>query len=282
LTIDLVLATVSRTNEPARFLEALDAQSYRDFRLIVIDQNRDDRLAPMLARFESSFPILHLTAQTQLSKARNVGLEHVALDLVAFPDDDCWYPPDLMQRVETFFSSHPEWDGLAGRAVDETGKASAGRPDTVSGAMSLFILWRRVGTCTVFARRRLVDAVGGFDETLGPGSATLWQAGEDLDYVARAVRAGCSVYYDPALHVYHPRRREHTHDPDVRQGYAYGAGFGRALRKNKLPWWFAAYCSSRSFGASGISLLLGHQSQSRFYWAVGRGRLRGWRSEPIT
>ena len=34
-----------------------------------------------------------------LSRARNAGLRMIAGDIVSFPDDDCWYPPDLLQRV---------------------------------------------------------------------------------------------------------------------------------------------------------------------------------------
>ena len=34
-----------------------------------------------------------------LSRARNAGLAHVEADLVAFPDDDCVYPPGLLERV---------------------------------------------------------------------------------------------------------------------------------------------------------------------------------------
>lgn len=275
-SIDLVLATLGRTEEPARFLRALHAQTYRDFRLIVVDQNDDDRLAAILAHFEGAFPILRLTADPGLSQARNIALTHLDADIAAFPDDDCWYPPDLLQRVAGFLSEHPEWDGLGARAVDDVGRPSAGHVDAVAGAMSVFNLWRRVASYTLFLRRRLIDAVGPFDETLGVGSKTRWRGGEDLDYVARSMRAGCSVYYDPTLRVHHPQTREHSSHPEPRQGYEYGAGFGRVLRKNGLPWWFAAYCFGRSYGASVLSLLAGHPSHARFYWAVGKGRVAGW------
>ena len=278
LTIDLVLGTIGRTAEIDRFLRSLDGQTYRDFRLIVADQNEDDRLVPILGRLAEAFPILHLRAGRGLSRARNVALEHLTADLVAFPDDDCAYGPDVLQRVATFFEEHPEHDGLGGLPVDEAGKTSAGHPDTKSSPMTVFNLWRRVGSFTFFARHRLIARVGPFDETLGVGSGTPWGGGEDLDYVARALKAGCSVYYDPTLHVWHPRKREHESDPDPRQGFAYGAGYGRALRKNRLPWWFVAYSCARSFGGAALSLLRGDSSLARFYWAVGRGRVRGWRS----
>jgi glycosyltransferase involved in cell wall biosynthesis len=275
--IDLVLATVGRTDEPARFLRALGAQTYREFRLIVVDQNGDDRLAPVLEPFHRAFPVVYLTAPPGLSRARNVALAHLEADLAAFPDDDCWYEPDLLLRVAGHLSAHPEWDGLCGRPVDETGKTAAGRPDGTPGAITAFNLWRRVASYTLFVRRRLIDAVGSFDETLGVGSGTPWGGGEDLDYVLRSIRAGFQLHYDPTLLVQHPRKRERVSHPDARQGYEYGAGFGRVVRKNGVPWWFAAYSCGRSFGAAGLSLLTGNPRLARFYLAVGRGRVRGLR-----
>ena len=46
----LILATVGRTVELNRLFDTLAAQSYRDFEVIVVDQNRDDRLLPILHR----------------------------------------------------------------------------------------------------------------------------------------------------------------------------------------------------------------------------------------
>ena len=46
----LILATVGRTVELNRLFDTLAAQSYRDFEVIVVDQNRDDRLIPVLHR----------------------------------------------------------------------------------------------------------------------------------------------------------------------------------------------------------------------------------------
>jgi GT2 family glycosyltransferase len=246
--------------------------------LIVVDQNPDDRFATVLRRFDGAFPIVHLRAEPGVSRARNLGLGHTVADIIGFPDDDCWYAPDLLSRIRGLLAQHAEWDGVAGRVVDEAGNPSAGRSDPRSGLLGIYNLWRRVATAGLFVRKQVIDVVGGFDETLGPAAATPWQAAEDLDYVARALSAGCTICYEPSVRIYHPGRREHASQPDLRQGVAYGAGVGRVLRKNELPGWFAAYSIVRSFGAAGINLLAGRRSQGRFYWAVGRGRLQGWRS----
>jgi glycosyltransferase involved in cell wall biosynthesis len=275
-SFDLVLATIGRTDEPARFLESLSIQSHRRFRLIVADQNADERVVCLIREYEDAFPIVWLSTERGLSRARNAALEHLSADIVAFPDDDCSYPPDVLERVAAFLSEHREWDGLCGRAVDERGRLAAGQRDLAAGAITLFNLWRRVASYTVFLRRDVISAVGGFDEAMGVGAGTPWGSGEDLDYVARAVKNGSWLHYDPTLTIEHPQKREQSPHPDAAEGYAYGAGFGRALRRNRLPWWFFTYSLLRSSVAAAMSVVIGNVARARFHIAVTRGRARGW------
>lgn len=259
-------------------MQSLDAQSFRDFRLIVVDQNSDDRLVPIIAQYHGRFPILHLSSEGGNSHARNVGVGHVGADIVGFPDDDCWYPSDLLQRVESFLAAHPDQAGVSGRAIDEAGRPSAGKWDSKAGPISRFNVWKRTCAYTVFLRRQAVDRTGGFDETLGLGPGAKWPAAEDLDYVLRCLDRGFSVHYDPMLLVHHPQGREGSRSPSPDAGERYGIGAGRVLRKNRLPWWFVVYHCSRSFAAAAGSLLTGEVGRARFYLAVGKGRVRGWRS----
>ncbi|MER3412566.1 MAG: glycosyltransferase family 2 protein, partial [Thermoleophilia bacterium] len=73
LSFDLVCATVGRTEELKRFLASLERQTYRAFRVLLVDQNDDDRLAPLLASC-SSLELVHLRSQSGLSRARNAAL----------------------------------------------------------------------------------------------------------------------------------------------------------------------------------------------------------------
>ena len=47
MSFSLIMATLGRTDEPRRFLDSLESQTFRDFELILADQNDDDRIAPM-------------------------------------------------------------------------------------------------------------------------------------------------------------------------------------------------------------------------------------------
>ena len=60
LLVSLVLATVGRTDEPARGLRALAAQSWRDVEVLVIDQNEGALLTPRVRVFFSTRSNAHI------------------------------------------------------------------------------------------------------------------------------------------------------------------------------------------------------------------------------
>src|SRR5829696_7589651 len=159
MRFSLVLATIGRISEVQRFLDSLDSQTYRDFELIVVDQNQDDRLSPLLAAYRGRFSILHLRSESGLSRARNAGLGHITGDVVTFPDDDCWYPPELFERIARFFRERPELDGFTGRIADERGRSGTARFDNESGPLNLVNVWKRAASVTLFLRRDVVEAI---------------------------------------------------------------------------------------------------------------------------
>ena len=64
-------------------------------RVLVVDQNEDERVAPILA--SSPVEVVRSALRRGLSRARNVALPRLEADVVAFPDDDCVYPPGLLR-----------------------------------------------------------------------------------------------------------------------------------------------------------------------------------------
>ena len=97
MTFDLVVATVDRVAELGQLLDSLDRQTHTDFRVLVVDQNDDDRVQDVLAR-HGSLRIDRLQVPRGLSRARNEALTHLQAEVVAFPDDDCSYPDDLLEE----------------------------------------------------------------------------------------------------------------------------------------------------------------------------------------
>jgi len=280
MRFSLIMATVGRTEEVKRFLEHLDRQTYRDFELIVVDQNPDDRLVPILETYKSRFPILHLRSERGLSRARNVGLKHISGDIVAFPDDDCWYPPDLLERVARFFREHSDIDVLTGRSVDENGELSAGRSDASSGVVNFFNVWKRGRSISMFLKSAVITQIGDFDESLGVGAGTPWGAGEETDYLLRTLKNGFRIYYKADLTIYHPQPVKRYDEKAIARAYTYGAGIGRVLRKHRYPFWFVFYQWLRSAGGVFLSLASGRLGKARHHLAALQGKFLGWIAKP--
>ena len=276
LKFSLILATVGRTEELKKFLEHLHMQTYANFELIVVDQNDDDRLVPILKDYKEKFSILHLRSKKGLSRARNVGLRYVSGDIVAFPDDDCWYPPDLLERVANFFEEHPGVDGLTGRSVDENLSPSTTRWDFSKGIINRLNVFKRATSISMFIKIYNHDEC--FDETLGVGAGTPWGSGEEMDYILRLLEKGQRIYYDPNLFVYHPQVIRQFDALAIQRAFDYSCGMGRLLRKHRYPLWFVLYLCIRPIGGMLLSLLQCNYNRLIYHYNVLAGRVRGWLS----
>lgn len=280
MKFSLILGTISRTGELARFLESLAIQDYRDFELIIIDQNADDRLGPLINIWRQKMDIKHLRSPVKgLSRARNAGLKMAAGEFVAFPDDDCWYPQSLLSEVAAWFDAHSGMDGVSGQSRDGEGRLSQMEWPSETALFNRFTVWTQAISYTIFLKREVVDAVGGFDETLGVGAGTPWGSGEETDYLLRALSQQFRLMYEPSIFVFHPHPLTHYDEKLFERGSSYGAGMGRVLRKHSTPYWFRGYVLFRALAGALLGLLVLQPKMARFHWNVFLGRLSGLHSK---
>jgi len=259
VTFDLVVATVGRVEELGRLFDSLDRQTHRSFRVLLVDQNDDDRLDDVVAA-HASLAIERLRSTPGLSRARNAALSRVDADVVAFPDDDCVYPPELLERVARRLEETPELGGVTGRAPSWT---------TGAAVLTRENLWNRAISFTIFVRRAVVAQVGAFDEALGLPAAS----GEEIDYLIRALDGGARIEYDPTLVVMHDDK------PDADAfGAREGAALGRILRKHNYPVQTVARMFMRSAGGILVAVAQRDRRRARFQLDTLRGRLRGYNS----
>ena len=275
----LVLATLNRTVELERFVHTLNRQD-ASVQLIVIDQNKDDRLVPILAKVKPTVDVLHLRSSPGLSHARNVGLKHIDGDIVAFPDDDCWYPDGVLKFVETKLAATPDINGLTGRSTDGEGKASAGNFDKSSGLVDLKTVWGRGISFAIFVRRKVADQIGDFDESLGVGAGTRFGSGEETDYLIRGLKLGARLWYDPALIVFHPNPVANYDIKARTRGYSYGLGMGRVLSKHHYPVPFLLRSVIRPLAGCALSAATFRFAKAAYHLSITRGRFLGIVAKP--
>ncbi|HET8556626.1 MAG TPA: glycosyltransferase [Gaiellaceae bacterium] len=278
--IDLVVPTVGRTLELERFLASVAGRTWPGLvRVLVVDQNPDDRLGPIVARFEEHVTVRRLRSEPGVSRACNVGFQHSTAAIVGRADDDCWYPPDALGRVVEAFDEHSDWDAICGITCNESGRPTQLRWHAASGVVTRGNVFRRALGATLFLRRPLVEALGDWDESYGPRpypDGTIRGGSEDGEYILRILDGGFTLGYEPSIRVFHADFHPSASDRRaMNKAYFYGFDHTRLLKRYGYPWWYPAWRSAQLAAASAIFLIRGETGRARFYAAMARGRLAG-------
>lgn len=272
----LVVCTVDRFDRLERLFQSLRAQTCRDFEVVLVDQNPDDRLVPVIENYRSSFPINHLRSPKGLSLARNRGLAVSGGAYVGFPDDDCWYRPETLADVASKFRRHGKLCVVTGRTVDASDKPSL----SPSGNLEVDVDRKNYLSCgnsnSIFVTRQLLDVIGGFDERLGVGAVTPFQSGEEADLLLRAVAAGKSARYFPDIVVHHDQVDDVVTSSHATRAAKYGRGFGALMRKHRFDQAYVFYRILRPFLSALVALLRGDAMTAKYKWAWLKGIAIGY------
>ena len=241
ISISVAISTLDRPEGLRRCLDALLAGSVLPDEIVVVDQGDDSATEAVLLALAPTAPtVVHVRhGRRGLSASRNAAFEAASCDVVAVTDDDCVPDANWIAELKRAFGETNAPDAMCGRVLPQgpaepNRVAVSSRTSQVPGEFTGNALPWVVGTGANFAaRRELVQAIGGYDERLGVGSAG--GAGEDLDIVRRLLRNGVRIRYEPRSLVYHERQ-----SPDrrraTRSSYGRGAGacFALWLRERDL------------------------------------------------
>jgi len=271
ISISLVVATLGRTTQLERLFDSLVRQDYTNFEVIVVDQNSDDRLAYLFDR-RWPFPIQHIHTPSErgLSRGRNKGWPAAKGALIVFPDDDCWYPPWFLSRGSELLSS---WQAhvLTGRAADEAGNDINGKYAKTPQVIDRSNVWFSGIEWVMLFRKSALQAVDGFDETIGVGASTPWQACEGQDIILRILSKNLKCVFDPSFYGHH----EVFNILIPFKGRAYGRGLGHVLSRHNYGGLSKAMWVCRPLARLALSILKGRVSDSRYSLDVFLGRLEG-------
>ena len=269
MDISLIVCTLGRTEELRRLIASLQNSTAAPLEVLIVDQNPAGYLDDILSA-GGGLPLKRIPCEPGLSRARNVGLKAARGRIIGCPDDDCWYPPNVIRDVQSAFASRPELGILIGRTADAEGRTSVSPHMEAPAPISRDNVFRAGNSNGLFVRRDVADAVGGFDESLGVGARTPFQSGEETDFVLRGLASGAAGSFDPSLVIHHeqgnPAKARQIHR--IRQ---YSAGFGRVLRKNGFGWGSVARPVARTLARAALctaKLELAGAAQ-RLAWAAG-------------
>ncbi|HUY65152.1 MAG TPA: glycosyltransferase [Acidimicrobiales bacterium] len=230
LALSVVIATRDRPHLLDDCLDACERALGPDDEIVVVDSaSTSPATAELVGRRRARLVRCKVPGA---SLARNAGWRAALSPLVAFVDDDVRVAPGWAEAWRRAFGA----DGDLGFA---TGRLTA-PPDGDLGLRPVAVFdepeaaeigpWSVGGFghgANMAVRRADLEAVGGFDETLGPG--TRWYAGEDLNLFDRLVAAGSRGRYVPSAEAWHMQWR--TRRQLMTLEWRYGVGQGARLVK---------------------------------------------------
>jgi hypothetical protein len=99
--LSLVVSTLGRSTEAEALLKSLAQQTYKDFEVVVVDQNGDGRLLPVIdpERWPYAIRRVHVPAIRGVSRGRNIGLKET------FPTTIAGIRRGFWRRARTFWSN---------------------------------------------------------------------------------------------------------------------------------------------------------------------------------
>lgn len=175
-TVDVIIPAYNAARFLRAAIESVISQTYDDWRIILVNDGSTDGTAAIADEFQRKLGdrMLVITqANGGQNAARNTAVRNSSAEFLAILDaDDIWLPSRLAESLTTF-ESHPEVGLSYGLItwIDEAGKpleTFVGNPRNAQGKIARSIYLRSVELpCpTVTFRRRCIDEVGLFDETM--------------------------------------------------------------------------------------------------------------------
>jgi glycosyltransferase involved in cell wall biosynthesis len=153
----------------ARALRSVEAQTYKDFEIVLIDDGSTDGTAEVACSFEN-VRYFHQSNQYQ-AVARNRGLEEAEGEIVAFLDaDDEWLPEKLerqlafMEEKGSKISYSDTYYLKEGKRVRYSKLAPPYEGQILNTLIEEWLDFCFITMNTVVAEKRLLEEVGGFDE----------------------------------------------------------------------------------------------------------------------
>jgi glycosyltransferase involved in cell wall biosynthesis len=280
LELSIIVSTIGRPAALARLVDSLgeqDAAGAGRFELIVVDQSADRGCLALLDKADPPFRWAGAVSARGVSRGRNKGLSMASGRIIAVPDDNCWYAANTIGKVLGAMPKDGGRSGVSGVQLTDDGAPSMLRWPRTPRRLNRRSVWRAAISSTIFLPRDAVLEVGGFDESLGVGADSPWQAGEDTDLLLRVMAAGVTMRFNPVIRVMQDDPRSGRERGFEQKMLGYGRGVGRVHAKNGYAPARVLALLARKTAAAAVRTSRGRPDLAAADLAWARGLWQGYR-----
>ena len=172
----MIIPTNNRSLLLKRAIQSVLDQTYYELECIVVDDASKDKTREMIGSFEDDrLRYFRHERNKGASAARNTGIRHSKGELISFLDDDDEWISTKLEKQVPLLQGLPERFGMVYCWMDTyNDKGELIREDhpKLGGKIFPYMLdSQSIGGCpTLLVRRKVVDQVRGFDESLPRGN----------------------------------------------------------------------------------------------------------------
>ncbi len=200
----------------------INCKQHSKINIIFIAQDIKSNEMVLPYNLSESIKVIHADRMS-LSKARNIGLQYVncPVDLIGFPDDDCWYPADFFHHLIKVYINKSQiiitsvYDPFAkkhygGRNFQKIVKINSWNILKIPLSVAIFIPIINIDCLKV----KFIENIGA-GNIIGSGEESIYLAHHMTILEKRAT-------FFPALRVFH----ENENSINLKKTYLYSIGFG--------------------------------------------------------
>ena len=231
----LIVPTINRKTYLINLLKSLEKQDFKNFEVIIIDQNPIDYLKIIISTWKKKLNIVYKNVSFKgACKARNFGTKFARGKYIAYPDDDTEYTKETLSLIAEEFIKKEEADIILCNCLDQNKiKTNLNKKNKgVYFIKSFYSLFKeRIVTSQIFAKKSCIDSCNKyiFDEMMGPGANSPYASNDETDFLLRALNNNKKIYINRNISIFHP-----TNCPEYKKSYFYGLGRFRLIQKHNL------------------------------------------------
>lgn len=235
MKFSIIIPTIYRVEEIIKMLDSLVIQTFKDFEVLLIDQNDSDILTQHLKKFKNQLTLKQIrTTEKGASNSRNIGIKNSKGDILLFPDDDCEYHEIFLEEIDNYFKEN-NIDGIVCATKDrEDGKAISVFMSSKPQVITKKNILKTVIEAGIIVKSSKLNSIF-FDGNMGVGSpSSPYWSDEGPDFVLRLIEKGVQFNYCPQFYMFHPNPVKKYDEKTALRSNRYGKGRGYFLRKHQF------------------------------------------------
>jgi glycosyltransferase involved in cell wall biosynthesis len=224
----IICATYKNNLSILKLLNSLSLQKYKNFELIICDQNNGKMIEKIKENFIKKIKIIYMRSKVGLSVSRNLGLKKTKGNYILFLDDDISVPKSFFFKLDKIIKYQKKNDIICYKILNSNKKPFLKYPKKDFLITEEKYIFKYVSSVSFAVKKNKYIK---FNNNLGLGSNGIFQSGEETELLLNLYKNNFKFFYSNSIHLAHSDKQLDL-KRDLYKNFFYGCGWGYVVKKN--------------------------------------------------